>query len=286
MALFDFGGSKTQSQSTSFQEGSSTGRSLQTAEAFSDQLATSRGVSGSTQRVFGEDFLRQLYGGATNAAMRAAELSPNLAGSARALFTGGTQFLEQLQGGAGTEALRESLAGGEELLDERIGGLQEDVGRFLRQEALPGVEARAIGAYGLGGARQGLAEGRAIEGATRQFARGATELRAAEQTRRDQVARDLMAGEQAGAATGLSALPSLFNLAEAEMGAEMAPWERLSQVLGAPTALTESFAEQESESVAESLSRSLGISMEDARNIARSQSTSSGKSFNFGFGGF
>lgn len=285
MAIFSFGSSRSKSTSTSESEGFSRGGSLSGSTSFSDALSRSRGVSGSSQSVFAEDFLQQLYGGATNAAMRAAGMAPGLSGSARALFTGGTRFLEQLGGGAGADFLRERLEGGG-LADERIGLLQEDIGRFLREEALPGVEARAVGAYGLGGARQGLAEGRAIEGATRELARGATEIRGQEQERRDAIARDLMLAEQTGAATGLAALPGLFGLAEAEFGAEMAPWERLAGILGGPTTLTESFAEQSADSIAQSLSESFGISFNEAQQWARAQSQSSGRSSNLGFGGF
>lgn len=284
--MFSFGGSKSKStsQSTSEAEGYSTGRSVSGSSSISDALATSRGISRSTQSVYGDEFMRMLYGGATGATMRAATLAPQFAESARALFTGGTRFLEQLGGGAGADYLQSRLEGGG-LADERIEALSEDVGRFLRTEALPGVQSRAISAYGLGGARQGLAEGRAIEGATREFRRGATEIRGQEQAARDAIASQLMAGEQAGAAAGLSALPSLLGIADAERSAELAPYQQLSQILGGPTTLTESMSEQTSESIAQSLSEQFGISLQDARNWAKSQSTSTsrGASFDFGF---
>ena len=286
MAIFSFGGSKSRSSSQSISEagGYSTGRSISGSSSISDALSTSRGISRSTQSVYADEFLRMLYGGATGATMRAASLAPQFAESARALFTGGTQFLDQLRGGVGAEYLQSRLDG-DGLAGERIALLSEDVGRFLRTEALPSIQSRAIGAYGLGGARQGLAEGRAIEGATREFQRGATEIRAQEQAARDAIASQLMASEQSGAAAGLSALPSLLGLAEAERSAELAPYQILSQILGAPTTLTESVSEQTAESIARSLSEQFGISLQDARDWARSQSTSSttGKMFNFGF---
>src|SRR5690606_12218018 len=141
MALFSFGGSKSRSssQSTAEAEGYSTGRSVSGSTSISDALSTSRGISRSTQSVYGDEFLRMLYGGATGATMRAATLAPQFAESARALFTGGTQFLDQLSGGVGADYLQSRLDGGG-LAEERIGALSEDVGRFLRTEALPGVQ--------------------------------------------------------------------------------------------------------------------------------------------------
>lgn len=284
MAIFSFGGTKSRSSSQSISEagGYSTGRSVSGSSSISDALSTSRGVSRSTQSVYADEFLRLLYGGATGATMRAASLAPQFAESARALFTGGMQFLDQLRGGAGAEYLQSRLDG-DGLAEERIAQLSEDVGRFLRTEALPSIQSRAIGAYGLGGARQGLAEGRAIEGATREFQRGATEIRMQEQAARDAIASQLMAGEQSAAAAGLSALPSLLGLAEAERTAELAPYQILSQILGAPTTLTESMSEQTAESIARSLSEQFGISLQDARDWARSQSTSTSRSGGFSF---
>lgn len=284
MAIFSFGGSKSRSSSQSISEagGYSTGRSISGSSSISDALSTSRGISRSTQSVYADEFLRLLYGGATGATMRAASLAPQFAESARALFTGGTQFLDQLRGGVGAEYLQSRLDG-DGLAEERIALLSEDVGRFLRTEALPSIQSRAIGAYGLGGARQGLAEGRAIEGATREFQRGATEIRAQEQAARDAIASQLMASEQSGAAAGLAALPSLLGLAEAERSAELAPYQILSQILGAPTTLTESVSEQTAESIARSLSEQFGISLQDARDWARSQSTSTSRSSGFSF---
>lgn len=284
MAIFNFGGTKSRSSSQSISEagGYSTGRSVSGSSSISDALSTSRGVSRSTQSVYADEFLRLLYGGATGATMRAASLAPQFAESARALFTGGTQFLDQLRGGVGAEYLQSRL-GGDGLAEERIALLSEDVGRFLRTEALPSIQSRAIGAYGLGGARQGLAEGRAIEGATREFQRGATEIRMQEQAARDAIASQLMASEQSGAAAGLAALPSLLGLAEAERSAELAPYQILSQILGAPTTLTESVSEQTAESIARSLSEQFGISLQDARDWARSQSTSTSRSSGFSF---
>src|SRR5690606_40238793 len=209
MAIFSFGGSKSRSSSQSISEagGYSTGRSVSGLTSSSDALYTGGGISRSTQSVYADEFLRMLYGGATGATMRAAALAPQFAESARALFTGGIQFLDQLRGGAGAEYLQSRLDG-DGLAEERIALLSEDVGRFLRTEALPSIQSRAISAYGLGGARQGLAEGRAIEGVTREFQRGATEIRMQEQAARDAIASQLMAGEQSAAAAGLSALPS------------------------------------------------------------------------------
>src|SRR5690606_25531711 len=99
-SMFSFGGSKSKSssQSTSEAEGYSTGQSISGSSSISDAFSTSSGISRTTQSVYGDEFMRMLYGGATGATMRAATLAPQFAESARALFTGGTRFLDQLGG--------------------------------------------------------------------------------------------------------------------------------------------------------------------------------------------
>lgn len=270
-------GSIGASSSRSSSQSSSLDYSANTSGSFSDSLAQSLSRSGgsSTSRIAFEDLFQQLYGSATGAAGRAAEMSPLLSGQAAQLFTGGSQFLESLGGGAGENYL-ESRLGPNPLLDEQIGQLGSDVGRFFREELNPAVTGSSVAAGQLGGGRQGVAQGRAIDSAGRQFQRGATELRAADMASRDQAASQLMAGRTQAAGTGLSSLQGLFDLAAGGAGAEMMPYQALASIMGGPTSLTDSeqFAEATSESVARAISEAMGFSYGTSQSTSKSKSKS------------
>lgn len=323
--LFSFGGSKSRSSSqsqstqegfglsTSFSDSLSQSLSQGTSYAqgtsgsqgtsFSSGLSTSQGAS--TQSIAFEELFRQLFGGATNAAAKAAQLVPALTGQAASLFDAGGQFLQQLQGGTGTDYLANRLTSPSSVVNEQIGLLGEDIGAFLRNEINPTLVSNAIKAGGLGGGRQGVAQGIASQAALQQFQRGAAGIRAQDQAQRDAIAGQLAGLQQQGAATGLGALGGLYDLATAGVGAELAPYQMLAQILGGPTVLTQSqqssygtqtgqsqqssFAQNTAESqqtavsVARAIAESLGLSYDYGQSTSSSNSKSG--SFSLGFGG-
>lgn len=294
MALFSFGREKSKSQS----QQSSFGYSTSQSESSSLSGGSSVSSSGSAARSFTDiafaDIFRELYSGATGAADRAANLVPALADQARQLFGGGVSFLDDLQAAgapdAGADYLAARVAGESPVLDEQIGALGEDLSRFFGEQLNPQITEAAVRSGALGGGRQGVAQGLATEAVAREFARGATSLRAADVAARDAAARDLSgnlrateANRIAAAGTGLGALPGLFGIAQGGFGAELAPYQALASILGGPVTLAGSESTSSSSSAAydfaEAVSRATGYSEE------RSQGSSISKSggFNIGF---
>lgn len=259
MGLFSFGGSKQKSSSS----GQST--SFDFAESSSVSGGTSIGGSQSQQNVAFEDIFARLFGGAEGAA---AGLDPSLlTEAANQLFSGGTEFLSQLSGGADTEFLQSRVSGDDDLLAEQISGLGEDIGSFFREQILPGITSEAVAGGGLGGGRQGVAEGAAAEGAGRAFESGATALRSADAAQRTEAAGILGQSRIAGAEAGLGGLAGLAGIADFGFGANLEPFERLSALLGGPTVLGESSAFSSAEDFARAFSSSFGASQ--ASNVSK-----------------
>jgi hypothetical protein len=255
--VFNIGGSKSGSSSSSSSYGYST--------SFSDSLSQ----AASKDRVAFEDVFAQLYGGATGAAGKAAELVPMFQGQAAELYTGGMKFLDSLEAESPIAA-RLSDTG---TADEQIAALGADLGQFFREEVNPALTSRGVATGTLGGARQGVAQGRAVSSLAKEFQRGATAIRTSDVARRDSLAGMLADDGLARASTGLNALPGLFGLAEGGAMAGLTPYLALSQVLGGPTVLGESsdFA--------------VGTSRALSEETSQSQSKSKSKSFSFGLGG-
>jgi len=281
MGLFDFGGSKTRSQSTSR---SSSFDNLDSS-AFNFGVDASSSVAGSqgrtSSRVAFEDVFAQLFGGASGAA--GAINTGALTETANMLFSGGSSFLAGLQdGGAGANFLEDRLASRDGLADEQIGLLGDDISRFLAEDVNPAITSGGVAAGTLGGSRGEVQRGIASRGATEAFARGATDIRANEQAARDLIAQ-MLAGDETNRFTqGIGALPGLFGLAESGQFAGLSPFAALSQILGGPTVLTDS--ESSSSSLAESLGLNVGGSQSTGRAGSQSSSDSTSKTDSFSFG--
>lgn len=282
MGLFDFGGSRTRARS----EGRSDARSDSSSfgESSSDQGSTSGSIAGGTstgrsgsstrQRIAFEDVFARLFGGAEGAA---GGLDPSiLFDTANELFNSGTGFLDSIGGDAGSGYLSDRLSSRNGVLEDQIGLLQEDIGRLFSEELLPGIESRAISGGALGGGRQGVAQGAAIDSAAAQFTRGATALRAGDIAARDAIAGGIADRSLAGSQLGLSALPTLAGIAELGFGAELAPYERLAAILGDKTVLgdSDSFGFTDASDFARSFSDSFGRSRSRQGSRSSSRSTS------------
>lgn len=278
-SLFGIGANKATSKSQS----TSSSLGLGYGYSGSDSASSSRGVSGgqSTQSVAFADMFASMFGNAGGAAARAAGAAPSLTGTANTLFNSGGQFLEQLGGGAGADYLERRLGADNPVLDEQIGALGSDVGRFLREQVNPGITDAGVATGTLGGGRQGVAQGLASRAATEEFARGATALRAGDVAARDAAAGSLMSNRTNAAGAGLGALPGLFGLAQGGNMAELSPYLALAQIMGGPTVLGQS--SQFSSDVSDSLSRAYGEDF--SYDSSQSQSTSNAKNIGIS-GGF
>lgn len=315
--MFSFGKNKSTSQSQStqssvaqalsqaFDQSQSSASSYGENQSFSDSLsrAFSQGTSSgrSTQDVFLEDLFRSLYGQAGDATQGALDLVPELQGQAADLFNAGGSFLQSLQGNQGMDYMADRLSGSNPLVQENINALGGDIGAFLRDEINPVLTSNAVRAGGLGGSRQGVAQGAAANAALQQFQRGATGIRTADLAQRDQLAGQYGSLTNQAAGTGLGALGSLLGIGQQSAMAGMAPLSALAQIMGGPTVLTQSAnqSQQTAEDFAQALARawgfdtsesdssSYGASNSSSYSSSYGQSTSSGRSsgFNFGIGG-
>lgn len=255
--MFGFGGSSTKSQSSSYD----------VSQSFSDSL--SRGVSQSQQRVAFEDLFKNLYASASGATGQAIEAVPLFQGQVADLYQSGGRILDELGVGAGEDYLQSRLTD-TGARDAQLGALKSGLGELFRDEINPAITSRAVAGGTLGGGRQGVAQGVAAGKIAQQYQQGAASIFASDQAQRDQAAGTLIAGRNQAAGVGASLIPSLLTTAQAGLGAPLSPYAALAGILGGPTVLGES----SSEDVATALSRSF--------SEGRSQSTSKGKSFNFG----
>jgi len=268
MPLFSFGGSRGSSQSRGFSE--SEGRSE--SGSISGGAAISGAESG--QRIAFEDVFSRLFGSAEGVAggLDASLLTD----AANQLFTGGTGFLNSLGADAGSEFL-ESRLGPNEQLEEQIGLLSEDVGRFFSEELNPAITSEAVSGGQLGGGRQGVAQAGAARAAGDVFTRGASALRSEDLRARDAAAGTLLQGNIAGAQTGLASLPALLGLAETETLGALAPLGALASILGPQQTLTDSSSFGTSSDFARAFSESFD------RSRSETTSSSDNRSIRFGF---
>jgi hypothetical protein len=226
------------------------------------QEAISGGQSTSQQGVFGSDVYNSLYSGAVGAAGKASIQAPELAAAAQQLFTGGAGFLDSLGHNAGSDYLADRVSGESPVLQQQIDALREDTGRLFTDEFNPAITSNAVAGGTLGGGRQGVAQGIAMDSLTREFTRGVTALRANDVNARDTAAAQIAQNSISAANTGLSALPTLLDLKESGVNSELGIWSSLANILGGPTVLGQSqsteFSKSTAQSIAEAFSKSFG----------------------------
>ncbi len=220
--------------------------------AFGIGGSSSSSQSSSSQEVFSADLFRQLFSGASNVA--GGIDTAGLTEAANQLFTSGSGFLSSLQEqAAGTdvagEFLSSRISGEGGFVDENIASLGEDLGKFFNEELLPGITSEAVGGGQLGGGRQGVAQGKAIESVGREFRRGSLDIRNADLSQRTEAARILSAQKLSASQAGLTGVQQQFDLANAATLAPFSPFLTLSQIMGSPTTLSESQSTSKSKSL-------------------------------------
>lgn len=273
---FGFGGSKSSTDSVGSSRAFGASTSGSVSGGVSSGGSTALSQSASQQAIAFEDVFARLFGGAEGAA---AGLDPSLLTQAsNQLFSGGIDFLSSIGGDAGTAFLQDRLTGESPVLQEQIGQLEQDVGRFFNEQLLPGITSEAIAVGQLGGGRQGVAQGLAAESAANAFSRGATALRAGDIAARDAAAGTLAGNALTGAQTGLGELPELYGLAQAGFGAALAPFQVLAGILGPQQVLTQAQSTSESESFqsAEDFARAFSQAFDFSRSDTRTRSRSKG----------
>ena len=205
-------------------------------------ISGSEAQASSSQSVFQADIFAQLFSGASNVA--GGIDTQALTDAANQLFTSGSGFLGDLQElSAGTDISGEFLAsrisGEGGFVDENIAALGEDLGQFFNEQLMPGITSEAVAGGQLGGGRQGVAQGKAIESVGREFRRGSLEIRNADLRERTEAARALSAQKLSASQAGLTGVQQQFDLANAATLTPFSPFLTLAQILGSPTTLTE-----------------------------------------------
>src|SRR5678816_4539384 len=115
-------------------------------------------------------------------------------------------------------------------LNDQIAGLKADLGDLFTDELNPAITSHAVAGGTLGGGRQGVAQGIAMGDIAKQFARGSTALRTADQGQRDAAAMEIARNSLGAANTGLGSLPMLFDLAERGNNSELGVYSSLSNI--------------------------------------------------------
>ncbi len=140
----------------------------------------------------------------------------------------------------GSAYLQGRLSEGNPYLEGAISDYGADIARNLAENILPELRSGGVAAGAPGGSRAYIAQGMAAEGAQREFARGANQMRLADLAQTDALAGQY-AGQQMMAASGLAGLAEpAYNLGMAPYSAAWMPALNYANVLGPPTVLSES----------------------------------------------
>jgi hypothetical protein len=284
MALFGIGGSYSHSSNQSSSLGQSLGINQSSSLSGSQSTSQSGSQQTSSQSLAFAPLYAALYGSAAGAAGQAADLVPGLQGAAQQLFSGGTQFLQDLGGNAGTDYLTQRVTGPDQAAQAQIGALGSNLGDFFNEQLMPGITANGVNTGGLGNSRDAVARSLAAKQVSGQFAQGAATILGNSQAQRDQAASTLGAQKLQASQTGLSSLGGLFQLLQGGAQAGLAPYQALAQIMGGPTALTQSqgTSQASAEDIAQAISNSFGF--DTSYNTSQSTGSSHSTSLNAGVG--
>jgi hypothetical protein len=229
------------------------------SDSSQNSVSLSNSQSASGQTVYNSDLVTQLMQKAGMAAGSATINSGDITSAAKQLFTGGNDFLSGLltQNDAGSGYLRDSL-NDTSVADQQIAQLQKDTGELFTDQFNPAITADAVSSGNLGGGRQGVAQGSAMETLAKQFSSQAVQIRTADQAQK-QAAATTIAGNSLGAAsTGLGSLPSLLSLVSSGNNADLDIYSKLAGIYGSPTTLSSSESTSASAAIAQAIAKSFG----------------------------
>jgi len=244
-----FGMGKSQQQASGWNQ----------SDSASNSVSIGGGQSASGQQVFNSDLVTQLMQKAGAAAGTATAGASDITAAAKQLFTGGTGILDSLMGGndAGTGYLKASL-GDNTIADAQIAQLQKDTGQLFNEQFNPAITSDAVSSGNLGGGRQGVAQGMAMDSLARQFSSQAVQIRS-QNAAQQQAAATTVANNSLGAAsTGLGALPSLLSTLSAGNNADLDIYSKLAGIYGSPTTLSSSESTNFTSSIAQAIAKSFG----------------------------
>lgn len=203
----------------------------------------SNSFSNSSDYVFNEGVQNRIHQNAYNAAMQMD--TRGLATEQQALFSGGLNAIGSLLEQSSTSVnannyLAQRMSGENPALQGQIDSIGSDLGKFFNEQLMPGITSSAAGSGQLGGGRQGVAQGAAIDATSREFSSAVSNLRAQDLQARDAAALGIQANSAQSLNSALAAMPGLSQSATNVFTAEMAPYAALSEILGGPTVLNNS----------------------------------------------
>lgn len=176
-----------------------------------------------TQNVFGPQAgpLGSLYNSAAGLAQQQLPQQAAVAGQVGSdLYNQGRQSID---------VLGQQAQGQSPFLQQNIDQLSSGLNRNLQEQLLPSIENNAINAGGLGGGRQGVAQGIALRGTQEAIGQGTTALQTNAYNQQGQAAN-----------AQLGQLGGLFGLSQAPFQSQFAPLQQLGGLLGSPTVLGQS----------------------------------------------
>ena len=136
-------------------------------------------------------------------------------------------------------------------INQQIAGLAQDFGQLYNEQILPGIGNQAQLAGQRGSSRQGIAEALGAQRVAQEFGQAATNLRAGAYGQQQQAAQQYAAMAQAGAmnaygvanqaSAGQAQMQNAFN--QTRLAGAAQPFIIGSQVIGAPSVLSQSYGE-------------------------------------------
>lgn len=247
-----FGAQAAQASSSSY------GYNISDALSTMNSGSTGTSTSQSGQNIWGPQAnqLKDLYG-ATG------DLAQAQSGEAAKL---GQQLATDLgRMGQGYQQTLQGLADPTAQIKAQEASLKSGLGSLFRDEINPNLTAGAVGAGGMGGGRQGVAQGVATGQLADAYTQGLGDITAA-------------ANAQAGtaASAGLSSLPMMQNLGMSGLTSAWLPYQMQAGILGGPTALGSSSSKSKNKSKSKAKSGSSSRSEQSAESDSFSVGVSVG----------
>ena len=228
------GGGSSKSSSSSNSEGLKYGANYTQGGAYLDPLQQQ------AQLQFQQQFnpmLGPLGPGVTNAVNQSRAY---LTGAQNQLTGAMPAWMQSARAGMGQ--LQQFAQQNNPYLNSQIHGLGQDLGRFYREQILPGIGGRYAQAGQRGGSRQGIAEGQAAGRIGEEFAQQANAMRMGAYGQQQAAAGQLAALGQQGLYSGYGALGNLAGTNMQNMlgyqGMQLNPFQIGAQIYGAPSVLS------------------------------------------------
>ena len=189
-------------------------------------------------------FLKQLWGAGTEGILNQ--------GVGAADVAGGAGFMQDLQNNPFAAGLMQFAQPNNQMAQQNIDLLGQNMNQNLQRNLLPGITDTSIQSGGLGGGRQGIAQGLALQGTQQAFGQGSQDILNNAYNQANQAT-------QFGANWGTNnAMQGIMGLGQLQQQ-QFAPLLALAQILGNPTVLQESSGSNKSKNSSSGWNMSMGF---------------------------